>query len=125
MYVLAKRSTNIEGEQTMQLRFLGKSTNGGHSPTLYATDRSSYVVQGWKIEGHEDQIEIPHPLLAYLEKGTCLGALLHDTGHGTFTLSGEPVTDPEALAQMDLPGHETSVEVPVGQEIRRDAAPSE
>ena len=54
----------------MKLTFLGKDTIGDGSPTLYATDRDTYVVQGWQV------------------------------------------TDPEALAHMDIPGHETCVEVP-------------
>ena len=33
----------------MRLTFLGKATTGGPSPTLYATDRKSYVVQGWIV----------------------------------------------------------------------------
>jgi hypothetical protein len=33
----------------MQLTFLGKETQGGDSPTLYATDRDTYVVQGWTV----------------------------------------------------------------------------
>ncbi|MBL1079140.1 hypothetical protein JK358_32525 [Nocardia sp. 2] len=105
------------------MRFLGKNTQGAHSPTLYATDRNTYVVQGWRIPEHPELIEIPHPLLGYLEPGSCLGALLHDTGVGTFTLAGSPVTDPEALRQMDLPDHETCVEVARGREVRRDAPP--
>ncbi|WP_433724598.1 hypothetical protein ACQP0C_27770 [Nocardia sp. CA-129566] len=63
-------------------------------------------------------IEIPHMLMGFLEPGTCLGASLTDTGRGTFTLSGTPVTDLEALQQMQLPGHETAIEVPIGKEIR-------
>jgi hypothetical protein len=39
-------------------------------PTVYRTDRESWVVQGWRV------------------------------------------TDPEALAQMDIPGGETAVEIP-------------
>lgn len=101
----------------MQLRFLGRSTQGGGSPTLYATDRNTYVVQGWKVLDAPDRVEIPHRLLAHLEAGTCLGALLTDTGHGSFTLAGVPVADAEAQAQMDVPGHETSVEVPQGEEV--------
>ncbi len=31
----------------MRLRFLGKNSVPGDSPTLYATDRNSFVVQGW------------------------------------------------------------------------------
>ncbi|MFI9508885.1 hypothetical protein [Nocardia sp. NPDC052566] len=108
----------------MRLKFLGKNTTGTQSPTLYITDRGTYVVQGWRTLDHPGVIEIPHPLLAFLEPGTCLGATLTDTGHGTFTLSGEPVTDPETLGQMDLPAYEAGVEVPVGQEIRPDAVAS-
>ncbi|WP_280330672.1 hypothetical protein [Nocardia wallacei] len=63
-------------------------------------------------------IEIPHALLGFLERGTCLGAPLTDTGRGTFTLSGTPVTDQEALQQLELPGHETAIEVAKGKEIR-------
>ncbi|MEV0297176.1 hypothetical protein [Nocardia sp. NPDC050710] len=105
----------------MHLRFLGKNTNGEHSPTLYASDRDTYVVQGWRVPERPDLIEIPHPLLAYLEPGTCLGTLLTDTGHGTFTLTGKPVTDREVLQRMDIPGHESCIEVARGKEIRRDA----
>ncbi|WP_338770992.1 hypothetical protein V7968_09415 [Nocardia vulneris] len=119
--MLAKRSTTIEGEKTMKIRFLGKHTNGGNSPTLYLTDRGTYIVQGWRVPGHDDQVEISHPLLAFLEARTCLGVLLQDTGHGTFILSGELVSDPDVLAEMNIPDHETCIEVPVGQEIRGDA----
>ncbi|MBF6068181.1 MULTISPECIES: hypothetical protein [Nocardia] len=104
-----------------RLRFLGKNTQGEHSPTLYATEYGTYVVQGWRVQGHPELIEIPHPLLGFLEPGTCLGVLLTDTGHGTFTLSGPGVTDLEVLQQMDIPDHETCIEVPMGKEIRADA----
>lgn len=95
----------------MRLAFLGKETQGGGSPTLFATDRETYVVQGWKVPGQEHSVEIPTRLLTYLQPGTCLGVGLHDTGRGSVILSGNPVTDTEALAQMDIPGHETCVEV--------------
>jgi hypothetical protein len=101
----------------MRLTFLGKETQGGGSPTLYATDRDTYVVQGWKVDGQATQVEIPHRLLGHAEIGKCLGTPLNDTGQGSFILSGEPVTDAEALVQMDIPGHETCVEVPAGQEV--------
>lgn len=106
----------------MKLRFLGNNTNKNGCPSLFLTDRGTYIVQGWRVPGRDDVLEIPHPLLAFLEPGTCLGVLLQDTGHGTFSLSGDVVSDPDALSQMDIPGHETCFEVPVGQEIRGDAA---
>lgn len=33
-------------EIAMKLTFLGKVTDSGESPTLYATDRGTYIVQG-------------------------------------------------------------------------------
>lgn len=95
----------------MRLTFLGKSTQGGGSPTLFATDRDSYVVQGWRVPGEETSLEVPKRLLGYLEPGTRLAADLSDTGRDSYVLSGAAVTDAETLAQMDIPGHETCVEV--------------
>lgn len=56
----------------MKLTFLGTTSNAGTCPTLYITDRDTYVIQGWQV------------------------------------------TDPEALAHMAIPEHETCVEVPQG-----------
>ncbi len=95
----------------MQLTLLGKSTQGGGSPTLFATDRQTYVVQGWRLPDDEASVEIPKRLLTYLEADTGLGTPLTDTGRDSYILSGASVTDPEALSQMDIPGHETCVEV--------------
>jgi hypothetical protein len=95
----------------VQLTFLGKSTQGGGSPTLFATDRDTYVVQGWRVPGDETSVEIPKRLLTYLESNTHLAALLRTTAQGTYVVSGVAVTDANALAQMDIPGHETCVEV--------------
>jgi len=108
----------------MKLERLGGDSTDGQSPTLFLSDMKppSYVVQGWGTDS-PDTIEIPHRLIRYLQPGTCLGAILHDTGHGTFMLSGQTVTDPEALEQIRLPGHESAIEVAIGTERRRDAAP--
>ena len=54
----------------MKLTCLGVESNIGGCPTLYATDRGTFVVQGWRF------------------------------------------TDAEALASMDVPEHETAVEIP-------------
>ncbi|GGJ74729.1 hypothetical protein GCM10010123_00850 [Pilimelia anulata] len=56
----------------MKIEFLGKDSASGQKncPSLYRTDRGSYVVQGWRV------------------------------------------TDAEALAAMDIPAHETVVEIP-------------
>lgn len=73
--------------------------------------------QGWKVEGHNDSVEIPHRLLTHVEAGTYLGALMVDTGRGSFILSGQEVTDAEVLSQTDIPGHETCVEIPKEKEV--------
>ncbi|MBV1852029.1 hypothetical protein [Catellatospora tritici] len=56
----------------MQLTFIRKTALSGDTncPSLYQTDRGTFVVQGWRV------------------------------------------TDPEALSQLDIPAHETVVEVP-------------
>lgn len=99
----------------MRLTFLGKETQGGGSPTLFATDRDTYVVQGWKVEGQPTSVEIPPRLLGHLEPHTCLGTRLRDTERGSFILSGAVVSDSQVLAQLDVPGHETCVEVAKGK----------
>ncbi|MGD3112699.1 hypothetical protein [Streptomyces sp. YGL11-2] len=115
----------------MKLRFLGKNSRQGDCPTLYATDRDTYLVQGWKIfandllmqltisEG-ETAVEVPTELFEYLEKdGLPSGEFrrLEDplmilTPGGTYVVRGLEVTDPEALGQMEIPDYETVVEVP-------------
>ena len=54
----------------MQLTFLGSTSNNGGSPTLFGTDRDTYLIQGWKV------------------------------------------LDADMLAQLNLPEHETVIEVP-------------
>jgi hypothetical protein len=60
----------------MRLRFLGGDSGQDGSPRLYATDRDTYVVQGYKVEDtealsqltvpdHEGCVEIPRSLLKY------------------------------------------------------------
>ncbi|MBO0884784.1 MAG: hypothetical protein J2P17_31525 [Mycobacterium sp.] len=96
----------------MRLRFLGMGGSGRtNCPTLYATDRNSYIVQGWET-GTVGTVEIPHMLLGFLEPKTFLAATLLDTGRGTFTITGRPVTDPETLAKLTFDQNETAIEVP-------------
>ncbi len=61
----------------MKLTFLGKDSTPNDSPTLYETDRDSYLVQGWvvtdaeavsqmKIPDGETVVEVPKRLMKYL-----------------------------------------------------------
>jgi hypothetical protein len=63
----------------MKLKFLGKSSTPGDSPTLYETDHGTYVIQGWKVTDaealtqmkipeHETCIEVPEALMQYLPR---------------------------------------------------------
>lgn len=95
----------------MHLRFLGKGgSDKTGCPSLYATDRDSYLVQGW-VTQETGTVEIPHLLLGFAEPDTYIGAPLVDTGRGTFTLSGRPITESETLAQLELASDETAIEV--------------
>lgn len=100
----------------MQLTLIGKQTQGGGSPTLFATDRDTYVVQGWKVPDQPTSIEIPKQLLDHLAGRPPLDVPLQDTGKGSYVLCGVPVTDAEALSQMEIPDYETCVEVSKLQE---------
>lgn len=96
----------------MRLRFLGKGGSDGNGcPSLYTTDQNSYLAQGWETDT-VGTVEIPHLLLGFLVPDTFIGAELTDTGRGTFRLTGRPITDAETLAQLELAGDETAIEVP-------------
>jgi hypothetical protein len=45
----------------MQLRFLGKVTESANSPTLYATDQGTYVIQGWVVDDPKTLSELALP----------------------------------------------------------------
>ncbi|MFE6990807.1 hypothetical protein [Streptomyces pharetrae] len=98
---------------------------------MYATDRDTYLVQGWRVFANDllmqldvpegqTVVEVPTELFEHLEKdGLPSGEIrrLEDpimilTPGGTFVVQGLEVTDPEALAQMTIPDYETVVEVP-------------
>ncbi|RDG37320.1 hypothetical protein [Streptomyces corynorhini] len=115
----------------MKLRFLGKNSTPGDSPTLFASDRDSYVVQGWKVyardllarlevpEGHT-VVEVPIELFEHLvEDGASSGRIkkfsapiMLVTEQGTCILQGPLMCDAEALGHMRMPDYETCVEVP-------------
>lgn len=115
----------------MKLRFLGKNSTPGDSPTLYASDQDSYVVQGWKVlandllmqldipDGHT-VVEVPTELFEHLTKdGLPSGEIkqfrapiMLVTEQGTCVVQGPEMRDDEALSQMRLPDYEDCIEVP-------------
>jgi hypothetical protein len=65
----------------MRLQHLGTDTGTQGCPALYATDRGTFVVQGWRVTDpdaiadlidvreNESYVEIPKTLLRYAEEG--------------------------------------------------------
>jgi hypothetical protein len=114
----------------MKLRFLGKESKPNDSPTLYATGRDSYIVQGYVVTDpailalfdladYETLVEVPARLMAHLGKDGLSGEILrpappivHVKEDGNYIMRGPRVTDGEALGQMSIPPHETSIEIP-------------
>jgi hypothetical protein len=113
----------------VKLRFLGKDSTPTNSPTLYATDQDSYVVQGWivtdaatlarlTIPDDETIVEVPAALLDHLaleglesEVINVVPPIVGVTLGGNYIIQGKRVTDAEALRQMSIPDHETCVHV--------------
>jgi len=81
---------NIAPERPiMKLTFLGKDSTPNDSPTLYATDRDTYLVQGYlvtdpealsqmRIPDGETVVEVPRRLMKYLPSEE----QQHGDGHG-------------------------------------------
>ncbi|WKK24978.1 hypothetical protein QZH56_04980 [Streptomyces olivoreticuli] len=113
----------------MRLTFLGKVSNPTESPTLYASDQDTYVVQGWKVTdpeitsklevpSGETIVEVPSALFDHLINDGVTGTvsawacpIVHVTSSGNYIVQGEAVSDAETLGQMSIPGHEDCVEV--------------
>lgn len=114
----------------MRLTFLGKESDLGDSPTLYATDRDTYVVQGWKITDDttakqltfadgEIAVEVYARLLDHLAKDGVPGVvaeheppIVHVKQNGNYIIQGARLTDDDARLQMAMPDHEDAVELP-------------
>lgn len=113
----------------MQLRYLGKESQPNNSPTLFETDRDSFVVQGWiitdpevlgrfTVAADETMVEVPPKLMVHLAQARLVGdvtnivdPIVHVTSTGNYVVRGKQITDADALAQMTIPDHETCVEV--------------
>lgn len=113
----------------MRIRFLGKETTQGDSPTLYATDRETYIIQGYlvsdpeilaKLDVPEDEtcVEIYARLLPHLAKDGLVGTvtswappIVHVMEDGNYVIQGRRVTDRAVRSQMAIPVGEDCVEV--------------
>ncbi|HEY7145480.1 MAG TPA: hypothetical protein VH637_14650 [Streptosporangiaceae bacterium] len=113
----------------MKLRFLGKESKPNDSPTLYATDSNSYIVQGYivtdpailaqfDLTSDETLVEVPARLMIHLDKDGLSGIIerpvppiVHIKADGNFIMRGPRVIDPETLSQMSIPSHETAIAI--------------
>jgi hypothetical protein len=123
------RTCDFDKGVAMRLTFLGKESVPDQSPTLYATDHGSYIVQGWivtdpqilamiAVPDDETIVEVPAKLMVHLARDGVTGEvvnlippIVHVTYNGNYIVRGKKVTDQEALGVMNIPGHETCVEV--------------
>lgn len=93
------------------LEFLGKGGSGDKNcPTLYSAD-PGFVVVGWQTE-EVGTVEVPHLLLGFLPHESYMGATLTDTGRGTFSVTGNPITDAEIIDRLNMESGESAIEVP-------------
>ncbi|WUI04622.1 hypothetical protein OHR68_34660 [Spirillospora sp. NBC_00431] len=101
----------------MRLTFLGKDSKPDESPTLYATDKDTYIVQGWIVtdsevlakldlpEG-ETVVEVPPGLFAHLVNDGVEGRLtswtapiVHVTGGGNSSFRAREWPAPKHAAR--------------------------
>lgn len=112
----------------MEIRFPGKESEHGDSPTLYATDQGTYLIQGWKVTDPEilAKLEVPDTetiveiyahLMTHLAKDRLNGVvaswippIVHVTENGNLVIQGRRV-DRETLIRMNIPDNEDVVEV--------------
>jgi hypothetical protein len=113
----------------VRLTFLGRSSENGESPTLYATDRDTYIVQGYVVteddrlnlldlSADETVVEVYADLFAYLVEDGVAGTVsrwappvVHVRENGNYLVQGIRLTDQRAREEMAIPDHEDAVEV--------------
>src|SRR5262249_31381376 len=73
--------------ETMQMIFLGKETESGESPTLYATDQDSYIIQGYTVNDAalRATLDIPEGQTVVEVYARLFAHLAHDGVTGTVT----------------------------------------
>jgi hypothetical protein len=119
----------------MRITFLGKDPGSekDECPSLYDTDRGTYLLQGWVVddpaviaeldlEAGEACVEVPRALMSRLVNSGQLGSpddgrpapMVLTTGRDTYVVKGRIVTDAEALGHMVIPDHESVIEVSIG-----------
>src|SRR5262245_45086540 len=97
---------SADGSETVQIIFLGKSSEGGESPTLYATDRGSYIVQGYLFTDAEilDKLDLAEGETVVEVYARLFGHLAHDGVCGVVTSWAPPIVHVTAAGNYVVQG---------------------
>ncbi|MGH3961687.1 MAG: hypothetical protein ACRDRY_00270 [Pseudonocardiaceae bacterium] len=103
----------------MRLILLRSTCEVGRAcPSINATDRGTYVVQGYLVADHvarapgESMVEVPASLLPELAGRDAAHDAVRRTGHETFLVRGHTLVDAEVLRELNLPVGEAAIEIP-------------
>lgn len=104
----------------MRLILLRSTCEVGRAcPNINATDRGTYIVQGYPATDHaalapgESVVEVPSSLLPELVGRDAAHDAVRHTSSETFLIRGRTVVDAEALRDLNLPEGEAAIEIPM------------
>lgn len=104
----------------MRLILLRSTCEVGRTcPNINATDRGTYVVQGYLVADDaalapgESLVEVPTSLLPELAGRDPARDAIRRTGRGTFLIRGRTLVDAATLRELNLPAGEAAVEIPI------------
>ncbi len=108
----------------MRLTLLRSTCDVGRiCPNINATDRGTYVVQGYLVTDFdlsgdvvapdESIIEVPLSLFPELAGDETVRDTVRRTDWETVLVRGRTVVDPEALRELNLPAGEAAVEIAI------------
>lgn len=88
-------------------------------PNINATDRGTYVVQGYLVADHaalapgESVVEVPSSLLPELAGCDAAHDAIRRMDRGTILIRGRTIVDAEALRELRLSAGEVAIEIPM------------
>ncbi len=108
----------------MRLILLRATCDDGRTcPNINATDRGTYLVQGYLVAGldlgghmpgpSESVVEIPSSLLPELATDDPTHGPVRRTDRGTFLVCGRLVVEAELLHELNIPAGEAAVEISI------------
>jgi hypothetical protein len=92
----------------MQVQHVGGSCGGAGCPTLYATDRGTYLVQGYVVSGKGVAVAVPRSLVASAK----ISPTIRSPRADTLVISGRPVPIGTVSGLRTVEEGEALVEIP-------------